>query len=160
MLRTGSLAALLLSPALAAAQSATVLGNANQLLTDGATALAAGQYAEGIRMTHAGLDVPNNLPDQAAGHSNLCAGYAALKRWTEALDHCNRSIALDRNNWRTFNNRAAVFVGLQLYELAMTDVHAGLALAPNSTTLRKSREAVEQHAQAAMRDRRRRPTKA
>lgn len=154
------MAVLLLSPTLAAAQSPTVLGNTNQLLTDGSAALAAGQYAEGIRMTLAGLEAPNNPADAAAGHSNLCAGYAALKRWKEALEHCNRSIVLDHDNWRTFNNRAAVFVGLQMYELALTDVNAGLELAPNSSTLRKSREAVEEHRNAAMRDRRRRPTKA
>ncbi len=68
--------------------------------------------------------------DQAAGHSNVCAGYAALKRWEEALLHCNQALELDRTNWRTYNNRAAVFVGLKHFDLAMTDVNAGLALAP------------------------------
>ena len=159
MLRRVLLAALI-APALAAAQNATVLGNVNQQLADGSALLAAGRYEEGIRVTLAGLTTPNNARDEAAARSNLCAGYAALKRWKEALDHCNRSIELDRNNWRTFNNRAAVFVGLKLYDLAMTDVNSGLEIAPNSSTLRKSREVVQQHREAAMRDRRRRPAKA
>ncbi len=44
--------------------------------------------------------------------------------------HCNQALELDRNNWRTYNNRAAVFVGLKQFDLAMTDVNAGLELAP------------------------------
>ena len=52
------------------------------------------------------------------------------------------ALELDRSNWRTYNNRAAVFVGLKKFDLAMTDVNAGLEIAPNSATLRKSREVV------------------
>ena len=73
----------------------------------------AGRFEEGVRLTLAGLEQPTAPRDQAAGHSNVCAGYAALKRWNEALEHCNRALELDRNNWRTYNNRAAVFVGLK-----------------------------------------------
>lgn len=139
-------------------QSATVLGNDNTLLAEGSASLAAGRHEEGIRLTLAGLEQPNNPRDEAAAHSNLCAGYAALKRWSEALPHCNRSLELDRRNWHTFNNRAAVFVGLGHYELAVADVNAGLALDPDSDTLRKSLEVVHEHRNAARRDRRKRST--
>jgi tetratricopeptide (TPR) repeat protein len=145
---------------LSAAQSATVLGPTNVLLSMGSDALEAGHFEEGLRLTLAGLDQPNNPRDQAAGHSNACAGYAALKRWTDALEHCNQALELDRSNWRTFNNRAAVFVGLKKYDLAMTDVNAGLELSPNSSTLLKSREVVKQHHDAAGRERWRKPSKA
>lgn len=140
--------------------SATVIGAMNPLLTEGSEALQLGRYEEGVRLTLAGLEQPASGRDQAAGHSNVCAGYAALKRWNEALEHCNRSLELDNSNWRTYNNRAAVFVGLKMFELAMTDVNAGLQLAPNSATLRKSREVVNQHHNAAKRDRWRKPNKA
>ena len=124
------------------------------------SALERGRFEEGVRLTLAGLEQPTSTRDQAAGHSNVCAGYAALKRWKEALEHCNRALELDRGNWRTYNNRAAVFVGLKLYDLAMTDVNAGLEIAPNSSTLLKSREVVIQHNNAASRDRRRKPKSA
>ena len=81
----------------------------------------------------------------------------ALKRWQDALEHCNRALELDRNNWRTYNNRAAVFTGLKQFELAIADVHKGLALAPSSGTLHKSLEVVNQHREAASRERWRRP---
>ena len=144
----------------APAYSATVIGPLNPLLTRGSQVLEAGRYEEGIRLTLAGLEQPNSTRDEAAAHSNVCAGYAALKRWTEALQHCNRALDLDRSNWRTFNNRAAVFVGLKLFELAMTDVNAGLVLAPNSATLQKSREVVIEHHNASDRERWRKLNKA
>jgi tetratricopeptide (TPR) repeat protein len=158
MFRAFLLLPLFLAPTLASSQTATVLGNDNQLLAEGSASLAAGRYEEGIRLTLAGLDRPNNLANEAAAHSNLCAGYAALKRWAQALPHCNHSLELDRHNWRTFNNRAAVFVGLKLYDLAVTDVNAGLALDPDSQTLHKSLEVVHEHKEAALRNRRRQPT--
>ena len=86
--------------------------------------------------------------------------YAGLKRWDEALEHCNRALELDRGNWRTYNNRAAVFTGLKQFELAIADVNKGLALAPYSDTLHKSLEVVNQHRDAASRERWRRPNKA
>ena len=146
--------------ALSPAQSATVIGPTNALLAQGTDALEMKHYEEGVRLTLAGLEQPATDQDKAAGHSNVCAGYAALKRWEEALVHCNKALELDRTNWRTFNNRAAVFVGLKQYDLAMTDVNAGLELAPQSGTLQKSREVVIQHRNAAIRERWRKPNKA
>jgi tetratricopeptide (TPR) repeat protein len=142
------------------AQSATVIGQLNSLLSEGSVALAAGRYEEGVRLTLAGLAQPNNPRDAASGHSNVCAGHAALKHWQAALEHCNRALELDPGNWHTYNNRAAVFTGLRQFELAVADVHKGLALAPYSDTLRKSLEVVNQHREAASRERWRRPDKA
>lgn len=126
-------------------QSATVLGPTNPMLSDGATALDAGRVEEGIRLTLEGLRVPVEPRDKAAGYSNLCAGYAMLRKWDEALQHCNTSLSLDKNNWRTFNNRAAVFVGKGEYEHAMEDLRSGLEIAPNSRTLLESLRIVQQN---------------
>jgi len=143
-----------------ASHSTTVIGTMNPLLAEGSEALERGRFEEGIRLTLAGLEEPATPRDQAAGHSNICAGYAALKRFSEALEHCNRALELDPGNWRTYNNRAAVFVGLKRFDLAMTDVNAGLEIAPESATLRKSLEVVRQHETAAKRERWRKPNKA
>jgi len=138
------------------AQNATILGPLNTLLAEGAAALEAGRFEEGIRLTLEGLQTPSSVRDRAAGHANLCAGYAALKRWDEALDHCNRSIVLDRGNWRAFNNRAAVYVGKGRYDEALADVRTGLELAPQSRTLKESLNVVQQHIRV-VRERGRRP---
>ncbi len=126
-------------------QSATVMGPSNAQLADGATALDQGRVEEGIRLTLAGLQFPTGRRDQAAGYSNLCAGYAMLQRWDEALQHCNTAIELDSNNWRSFNNRAAVFAGKGLYDKAVDDIRAGLRLAPDSRTLNESLRIIEEN---------------
>jgi tetratricopeptide (TPR) repeat protein len=152
--------AALAADAVPASHSATVIGTLNPLLSQGSEALEKGRYEEGIRLSLAGLEEPASTHDQAAAHSNICAGYAALRRFAQALGHCNRALELDRGNWRTYNNRAAVFVGLKRFDLAMTDVNAGLEIAPDSATLLKSREVVREHDNAAKRERWRKPDKA
>jgi tetratricopeptide (TPR) repeat protein len=142
-----------LFPALARAadeaQSVTVLGPGNPQLASGATALEKGNVDEGIRLTLEGLRSPTDNREKAAGHSNLCAGYALKKRWDEALKHCNAALAIDNANWRTFNNRAAVMVGKGDYDLAIADIRTGLEIAPNSHTLLTSLRIIQQNKRLA-----------
>jgi tetratricopeptide (TPR) repeat protein len=119
------------------ASSETVIGP-NSLLVDGAAALEAGRIEEGVRVTLEGLKATATLRDKAAGHSNACAGYVLLKQWAEALAQCNAALELDTSNWRTYNNRASIYVEQGLYDLAMRDLEAGLALAPGAPTLHES----------------------
>lgn len=126
-------------------QSSTVVGPSNPQLADGATALDAGRIEEGIRLTIEGLKFPADSRDKAAGYSNLCAGYALLKQWDEALPHCNTAVSLDQYNWRAFNNRAAIYVAKGQYEHAMADLRAGLEIAPNSRTLLESLRIAQQN---------------
>ena len=118
--------------------SSTVIGPTNEPLADGAAALEEGRADDGIRLTLEGLKFPGPPRDMAAGHANLCAGYVLLHRWDEALAHCNTAIALDANNWRAYNNRAAVFDARGLYDQAISDIQMGLKIAPDSTILKKS----------------------
>ena len=118
--------------------SRTVVSQTNSLLTAGAAALEAGRIEEGIQLTLEGLKVTVTSREIAAGHSNACAGYVLLKQWTEALTQCNAALELDTSNWRTYNNRASIYVEKGLFDLAMRDLEAGLALAPGSPTLHES----------------------
>jgi len=131
--------------------SNSVFGPLNPLLADGAAALELGRADEGIRLTLEGLKLPNAVHETAAAHANLCGGYAMLQRWDEALAHCNTSISLDPNNWRAFNNRAAVFTARGLYDQAVADVEAGLKLAPQSHTLHKTLEVIHDNERIARR---------
>jgi tetratricopeptide (TPR) repeat protein len=128
-------------PALAAAaadHSATILGGANEQLSNGASALEAGRIEEGLRLTLEGLSEAAAPRDIAAGHANACAAYVLLKQWDEALSHCNQAISLDGSNWRAFNNRAAIFSARGLYDLALRDIQSGLELSPDSPTLHET----------------------
>jgi tetratricopeptide (TPR) repeat protein len=127
------------------AQSATIIGPSNPQLAAGATALDQGRIDEGIQLTLAGLRVPADPRDKAAAYSNLCGGYAMLKQWTEALQHCNTALELDKSNWRTFNNRASVYAGTLRWDRAVNDIRAGLKISPNSRTLRESLRIIEKN---------------
>jgi len=128
-----------------ATQSTTVLGPTNPQLAEGAAALVEGRTEDGIRLTLEGLKLPTDPRNKAAGYANLCAGYAMLRMWDEALQHCNTAIELDRNNWRSFNNRAAVHAGKGEYDLAVDDIRAGLDIAPDSRTLTESLRIIQQN---------------
>jgi hypothetical protein len=123
--------------------SGVVLGGGNALLAEGSVALQEGRIADGIHLTQAGLKDAADPREAASGHLNLCAGYALLREWALALQECNTAITLDHTNWQSFNNRAAAHAGLGQYDLALADVHAGLALEPRSSTQRKSLAVVE-----------------
>jgi tetratricopeptide (TPR) repeat protein len=126
-------------------QSSTVFGPTNLLLAQGATALEEGRIEEGIQLTLEGLKSPTDPQNRAAGHSNLCAGYAALRQWDEAIKHCNTALEIDPYNWRTFNNRAGAHSGKGDYDAAIRDLRAGLELAPRSRTLHESLRIVQQN---------------
>ncbi len=115
------------------------------LLERGAIAIEKGRIQEGIDLTLAALRQVKNPREAATGYSNLCAAYALLKRWDDALPHCNRAIELDSENWRSFNNRAAVFTGRAEFDLAIADVNRGLDLAPSSPTLLRSLQIVQEN---------------
>ena len=133
------------------AGSKTVVGPESSLLADGAAALQAGHIQEGIRLTLEGLKTAVSSQETAAGHSNACAGYVLLKHWAEALSECNAALALDTSNWRTYNNRAAIYIEQGLYDLGQRDLEAGLALAPGSATLRESLRILERNKRVSRR---------
>jgi tetratricopeptide (TPR) repeat protein len=125
------------------AASTTILGGGNSLLAEGSLALQQGRIAQGILLTQEGLKTATDTREAAAGHSNLCGGYALLHDWRQALEQCNAAIGLDRTDWQAFNNRAAVYAGLGQYDLALADVRSGLELDPQSSILQKSLAVVE-----------------
>jgi tetratricopeptide (TPR) repeat protein len=128
------------TPALSAdhAGSKTVVKSVNPLLAQGADALASGRTEQGIQLTLEGLKLAATTQEVAAGHSNACAGYVLEKRWADALAHCNTAIELDKSNWRTYNNRAGIYIAQGLFDLAMRDLEAGFALAPGAPMLKES----------------------
>lgn len=147
------LGCLVLATALASGQSriaaaaepevGTILNGGNSLLAEGSIALEAGRIAQGIRLTEAGLKDAADPRQMAGAHSNLCAGYALLRDWAQALEHCDTAIELDHNSWQSLNNRAAVHAGQGQYDLALADLRMGLELVPQSTALHKSLAVVE-----------------
>ena len=117
----------------------TVVGPANADLADGAAALRVGDAEDGVRLTERGLMSATSRRDRVAGYSNLCAGLAMLERLDEALQACNRALELDERHWRSYSNRALVYLKQERYPEAERDISAGEALNPNARTLRTLR---------------------
>ena len=120
-----------------AATSNTVIGP-NVMLSDGAEALMHGEWQRGIQLTQMGMTFAISQQDRASALANLCAGFAALKEYQRALEHCDQSIALVEDNWRTWQNRAAAHLGLGKIEESLQDIQRGLQLNPDSDSLQKS----------------------
>jgi tetratricopeptide (TPR) repeat protein len=119
------------------ANSNTVIGP-NPMLSDGAAALMSGDWERGIQLTQLGLSSAVSQEDRAAAFANLCAGYAALKKFERALENCNQSLAIHDGNWRAWQNRAAANLGLGRVEESLRDIQRGLQLNPDSDTLQKT----------------------
>ena len=117
----------------------TVIGPGNIDLADGAAALRIGDAEEGVRLTQRGLRSANNQRERVAGYSNLCAGLVMLERLDEALDACNRALELDDRHWRSYSNRALVYLRQARYAEADRDISAGEALNPHARTLKTLR---------------------
>lgn len=116
--------------------SKTVLGPSNLNLHDGANALMAGDGEEGVRLTVLGLEMAQGARERKIGHSNLCAGYLITNEPETALVHCNWVLERDRMHWRTYNNRALVYMRLERYADAEEDIRKGQELRPDSKNLK------------------------
>lgn len=126
----------LVTAAVHAEESKTVVGPTNANLAAGADALLARDAEEGIRLTHLGLNAAANRRERVSGLSNLCAGYAMLNQWETALQYCDQALELNERHWRSYSNRALVYINLKRYADAEADILKGQELAPNSRNLK------------------------
>ena len=135
LLLLGAFAQAQLSGGQSDAIAKTVVGPANADLADGAAALRAGDAEEGIRLTKRGLATAGQRRERVAGYSNLCAGLAMLERLDEAQQACDRALQLDERHWRSYSNRALVYLKQERYAEAESDIARVEALSPHAHTL-------------------------
>jgi tetratricopeptide (TPR) repeat protein len=117
----------------------------NVMLADGAEALMRGDWQRGVQLTQMGLTFAISQADRAAALANLCAGFAGLKQYQRALEHCDESIAIANDNWRAWQNRAAANLGLGKIEESLRDIQRGLQLNPDSDALQKTLAIARDH---------------
>jgi len=117
--------------------SKTVIGPSNAYLFDGANALLAGDAEEGVRLTLRGLEFAHGRREEKAAHANLCAGFLMSGQPETALVHCNWVLEVDEFHWRTYNNRALVYLTLERFDESEADIRRGQELRPKSETLKE-----------------------
>ena len=122
--------------AVLAEENKTVMGPSNIYLYDGANALMAGDGDKGVRLTLRGLENAQGLREKRVAHSNLCAGFLLINEPDKALEHCNWVLERDPSHWRSYNNRALVYMRLERFDEAEADIRKGQELRPNSKKLK------------------------
>ena len=143
MIRPAILLVVLLSSVAAPAtaqddsQARTVIGPSNIDLADGADALKAGDAERGVHLTQRGLQSASNDRERVAGLSNLCAGLVMLERHSEALEACDRALAIDDNHWRAYCNRALANLRLSKFDAAARDISSAEAISPNARSVKR-----------------------
>jgi tetratricopeptide (TPR) repeat protein len=118
------------------AESKTVIGPRNVYLYDGANALLANDAVEGVPLTLKGLQFAHGQREQKIAHSNLCAGFVMLNQPETALEHCNWVLERDPTHWRSYNNRALVYLSLERFEESEADIKKAQELKPRSEKLK------------------------
>ncbi len=119
--------------------ASTVIGPRNLPLYDGAKELLAGNDAEGVRLTHKGLQIAQGRREEEAALSNLCAGYIKLALYDNALKYCNLLLARNDQSWRGYNNRAVIYIMTKQWDKAEQDLIRGEELNPSARTLKIAR---------------------
>jgi tetratricopeptide (TPR) repeat protein len=64
------------------------------------------------------------------------AGYILIDKPRTALPHCNWVLERYPNHWRTYNNRALVYLKLERFEESEADIARGQELSPSSRNLK------------------------
>ena len=118
-------------------ESKTVIGPRNVYLYDGANALLANDAVEGVPLTLKGLQIAHGQLEQKIAHSNLCAGFVMLNQPETALEHCNWVLERDPTHWRSYNNRALVYLRLERFDESQADIEKGQELNPRSEKLKE-----------------------
>ena len=141
-------ALLILLLAAAAARGAPQLATSTVIgvdpnLSQGAMALRLKNFEEGIRLTRIGLKTEVAPRQRAIAFSNICAGHVGLRQFPEAIESCNEALELNPRLWRAYNNRALAWLGQGNVPAARRDVDAGLAINPDSRSLRESQALVQ-----------------
>lgn len=116
--------------------SQTTIGK-DSSLSAGAQALRAGDFETGLDLTLGGLNSPLSPRKRASALSNVCAGYLGTRQFSEALEACDKALALNDQNWRVYNNRALALLGVGRIADARVDLEKGLTLNPDALTLAK-----------------------
>lgn len=125
--------------------NAIVIGP-NKNLVAGAEAIRSGHYATGIRLTLRGLQSKQiSSFDRAAGLANLCSAYVAERQPDKAIPYCDRSLRLNRSNWRTYSARSQAYLIKGDYFKATLDNDAAAALSPNAPHVRMIRGLINEH---------------
>lgn len=116
----------------------------SQLVHDAIVALHQGEMAEAIALSEEALHLPLEPEDEESAVNNLCVAYMRLREYDKALEKCIRLTTLAKSNWRSFNNRANVYLQTGRIGQALADYQESLRLARTELARAKAGPIMEQ----------------
>ena len=119
--------------------SKIVLGVRNMPLKRGAEKLLSGNYEEGVRLTHQGMEQAFGVREEEAALSNLCAGYLQMGKYDTALQYCDILLVRNDRHWRAYNNRALIYIKTEQWDKAEADLVKGEELNAGAYTMKVAR---------------------
>ena len=118
------------------AQRVELLFHNNQLLQGGRHALQSGNYDRAMFYYEKALERGSlSINEKRDVHSGLCLAYMSMDRFTEAIEQCEASLAIQSNRWETVNNLGTVYLIMGDYENAIQVFERGLKMKPKSEIL-------------------------
>ena len=124
------------APSQATETSVTVLWFApSDRVYHGAVMIQNGEVMEGMQVLGEALEGKLEFGDVALAHTNMCAGYLALKLYRDAIKSCNIALSIRPHMWEALNNRAAAYHMLGDFDAAIASYQQALVLSPLDKTL-------------------------
>jgi tetratricopeptide (TPR) repeat protein len=107
----------------------------SELLRQGNTYLEKGEIDKAKKSLMRALK--SNLTDRqrATTMNSLCVAHLKEESWRKAEKFCDKAIEIFPVDWRYYNNRGNVYLGLGKIKAAIEQYEKGLDLAPNSSVI-------------------------
>lgn len=126
-----------------AQKSRVVDGPSNMNLYDGANAIQAGDPAEGVRLTLAGLKEAKSAYEFMTAYTNLCAAYVLLGDMKKAIVNCDKAINQNDRNAVALTNRALAHLYSGQLDAAEADLQRGLSINPRGGKLKRVKQLIQ-----------------
>jgi tetratricopeptide (TPR) repeat protein len=108
----------------------------NGLVDESANALGREQWRKGVELAEkairSGELMPENMP---AAYNNLCIGLMRTGKLDDAMEACNKAIALRPRQWSFYNNRANIYFYRQEFDRALAEYYKAMTFSPGDDVL-------------------------
>jgi len=121
---------------LAPAASSQTFTRGNGLVNESAYALDREQWKKGAQLARTALEsgelMPQNVP---AAYNNLCIGLSRTGKLDEAMEACNKAIALKPRQWAFYNNRGNIYFFRNEFDRALAEYYKAMTFSPGDNVL-------------------------
>ena len=129
------------------ANTVEIILQPSSLIMQGNSYIESGEIEKAKKTLSRALKSSLTPRQRANAHNSLCVANIKEEAWSDAMQQCDAAIEIAPTNWRFFNNRGNVYLGLGQLEQARENYRRGLRIAPKSTTLTTNVAILEHYAQ-------------